>query len=79
MAKQSIASVEMPESDWEATHPLLLVGKHFATKGLLIVAVWGVKHLIWRHGKKCEGVTSSVTLSSLFRLVIVGCSSLSID
>ena len=46
----------MPETDWEATHPLLLVGKHFATKGLLIVAVWGVKHLIWRHGKKSEGV-----------------------
>ncbi len=48
----------MPESDWEATHPLLLVGKHFATKGLIIVAVWGVKHLIWRHGKSKEGVES---------------------
>ncbi|CAL8469935.1 g9477 [Coccomyxa elongata] len=49
----------MPESDWEATHPLLLVGKHFATKGLLIVAVWGVKHLIWRHGKKSDGMDTN--------------------
>ena len=45
----------MPEKDWEGTHPLLLVGKHFATKGLLIVAVWGVKHILWKHGKKNDG------------------------
>lgn len=45
----------MPHADWEATHPLLLVGKHFATKGLLIVGVWGVKHLLWKHGNKRQG------------------------
>jgi len=47
--------IEMPHADWEATHPLLLVGKHFATKGLLIVGVWGVRHLLWKHGIKREG------------------------
>ena len=36
-------------------HPLVPVVKHFLTKGLLIVGVWGVKHVLWRHTRQKSG------------------------
>ena len=36
-------------------HPLVPVVKHFLTKGLIIVGVWGVKHMFWRRTRVSEG------------------------
>jgi len=44
------ASFKPEHSFWEE-HPLLLVAKHFATKGVIIFGVWGIKRLLWRHGQ----------------------------
>ena len=43
-------------------HPLVPVVQHFLTKGLLVVGVWGVKHVLWRRSRQKSGKAYSLLL-----------------
>ena len=43
-------------------HPLVPVVQHFLTKGLLVVGVWGVKHVLWRRSRQKSGKAYSLLI-----------------